>query len=78
MGAKEIIAPLIQQLILHVHFHTKTCNMCSSGTRTCISGAFSYKIVVRLTLGVATLENEWASFDHKPPPFFSMYKKVPP
>ena len=40
----EVIASDIQELVHHVHFHTKTCNVWCGDTKSCITCANSYKI----------------------------------
>jgi hypothetical protein len=32
---KEVIAPEVQQVVLHVHFHAKPLKLCAGGTKRC-------------------------------------------
>jgi hypothetical protein len=77
----EVIAPLIQELVIQVQNHTETCKMCSRGTRTCILCAFSYKITTGPTHGAATLKKRRRpSFKHlgNNPFIYFNAQKAPP
>jgi hypothetical protein len=70
---KEVIAPLVQNLVNNVQIDTKAFKLLSRHTQPCLIGAISYKLAPLPTRVSATVELEdgpVSDFLQKPPHVF--------